>query len=47
VLFGVTPRDPITFMFVSLIFGLMATIASYVPARRAVKVDPIVALRVD
>jgi hypothetical protein len=46
-LFGVTPLDPITFVFVSLFFGLMATFASYVPARRAVKVDPIVALRVD
>lgn len=46
-LFGVTPLHPRTFMGVSLIFGLVATFASYVPARRATKIDPLVALRVD
>lgn len=44
-LFGITPLDPATFTAVALLFGLVATVASYVPALRATKVDPIVALR--
>ena len=44
-LFDITPLDPKTFMAVSLMFGLVATFASYVPAHRATKVDPMVALR--
>lgn len=46
-LFGVAPLDPTTFVAVSLTFAGVATLASYVPARRATKVDPIVALRRD
>ena len=44
-LFGVAPLDLTTFAAVSLAFGAVAALASYVPARRATKVDPMVALR--
>lgn len=44
-LFDVTPLDLPTFVAVSVAFGAVAAIASYVPARRATKVDPMVALR--
>jgi ABC-type antimicrobial peptide transport system permease subunit len=44
-LFGITPLDPVTFIAVSLMFGLVASFASYLPARRATRVDALVALR--
>jgi putative ABC transport system permease protein len=44
-LFEVTPLDPPTFVAVSLLFAAVASLASYLPARRATRVDPTVALR--
>ena len=46
-LYNVTPTDPVSFATVSVFLTLVAILASYIPARRAMAVDPIVALRND
>jgi len=46
-LFEVKPTDPVTFVGVSLILLLVALLASWLPARRAAKVDPMQALRTE
>jgi ABC-type antimicrobial peptide transport system permease subunit len=44
-LFGLSPNDPVTFTIVPLALGVVVLIATYLPARRAAKLDPVAALR--
>jgi predicted permease len=46
-LFGTAPSDPITFIGMVLLLGLMALFAGYIPARRASRIEPMVALRLN
>jgi len=47
ILFGVHPFDPPTFIGVAILLAFIALVAYYIPARRATRVDPILALRYE
>ena len=45
VLFGISPSDPRVFVITAIVLGTVSGVASYLPARRASQVDPVVAMR--
>jgi ABC-type antimicrobial peptide transport system permease subunit len=46
-LYGVTASDPVSFAAIATLLGAIALIASYVPTRRALRIDPVEALRAE
>jgi ABC-type antimicrobial peptide transport system permease subunit len=46
-LFGVSGVDPLTFVAAAILLSSVALLASYLPARRAMRIDPVIALRCE